>query len=374
MKGREPVGIIKSNDRITTYQASVVVINFILGTGVLSLPRTAGEKVKTPDVWLTVILGGIIAMIAGIIMVKLSQQFPKKTFYQYSQEIVGKWMGKLLSFLMIGYFLAIGGFHARSLAEVTGYLLLEGTPKWAIIMPFMWVSLYLIRGGINPIARLCEIILPITVILCLLGMFLSFKIFEIDNLRPVLGEGILPLLKGVKTTTLSFLGPEIMLLILVFMKEPNKAVKAVLIGITIPLIIYVITIVMVIGVLSVDTVVTRTWPTLDLIRSFEINGLIFERFDSLLLVVWMMQMFTCFILSHYCASLGLAQFFQKDIHPFMYGSLPIIYLISMMPKNINDVFKLADMIGNVALVLFGFLPLFLLIISKLKGVKYETNL
>jgi spore germination protein len=86
-----------------------------------------------------------------------------------------------------------------------------------------------------------------------------------------------------------------------------------------------------------------------------------------------MQMFTCFNIGHYSASLGLSQLFQKDIRLFMYGLLPIIYLISMIPKTINDVFKLGDMIGNVALVLFGALPLLLLIISKVKGVKYETN-
>ncbi|MEH6881635.1 spore gernimation protein, partial [Priestia megaterium] len=76
----------------------------------------------------------------------------------------------------------------------------------------------------------------------------------------------------------------------------------------------------------------------------------------------------------YAASLGLSQLFQKNIHPFMYGVLPVIYLISMIPKNINDVFKVGDMVGNAALVLFGFLPLLLLIISKVKGRKYETNL
>jgi len=374
MKGSEPLEMINSKDRITTPQTTIVVTNFILGTGILTLPRAAAEKVKTPDIWLTVILGGIIAMIAGVIMVKLSQQFPERTFYQYSQEIVGKWMGKLFSFLMIGYFLALGGFHARSLAEVTGYLLLEGTPKWAIIMPFMWASLYLIRGGINPIARLFEIILPITVILFLLVALMSIKIFEVDNLRPVLGSGVTPVLKGIKTTALAFTGPEIMLIILAFMKEPHKAGKAVLVGITIPLFIYVITVVMVIGALSVDGVVTRTWPTLDLIRSFELTGLIFERFDSLLLVVWIMQMFTSFTVNHYAASLGLSQLFQKNIHPFMYGVLPVIYLISMIPKNINDVFKVGDMVGNAALVLFGFLPMLLLIISKVKGRKYETNL
>ena len=158
------------------------------------------------------------------------------------------------------------------------------------------------------------------------------------------------------------------------MKEPHKAGKAVLVGITIPIFIYVITVVMVIGALSIDGVVIRTWPTLDLIRSFELTGLIFERFDSLLLVVWIMQMFASFTINHYAASLGLSQLFQKNIHPFMYGLLPVIYLISMIPKNINDVFKLGDVIGNIALVLFGFLPLLLLIISKIKGVKYETNL
>lgn len=373
MKGSEPAMIVRPKDRITTSQATVILINFILGTGILTLPRASAEKVKTPDIWITVILGGLISMIAGVIIVKLSQQFPEKTFYQYIQEIVGKWVGKLLSLLIICYFITICGFHARSLAEVTSYFLLEGTPSWAIMIPFMWISLYLIRGGINPIARLFEIILPIAVILFLLVAFMSFKIFEIDNLRPVLGLGTIPVLKGVKATALAFTGPEIMLLLLPFMKQPNKAVKVVLVGVFIPLIFYVITVVMVIGALSVDGVVTRTWPTLDLIRSFEVSGLIFERFESLLLVIWIMKMFTCFTVGYYAASLGLSQLFKKNIQPFMYGLLPLIYIISMTPKNINDAFKLGDMIGNIALFLFGVLPLLLLIISRVKGKNYEAN-
>ncbi|MBT2664292.1 spore germination protein [Bacillus sp. ISL-4] len=358
--------IVSPKEQITTSQATVIVINFILGTGILTLPRTSVEKVKTSDVWITVILGGLIAMIAGIIIVKLSQQFPEKTFYQYSQEIVGKWVGGLLSLLLVCYFITLCGFHARALVEVTSYFLLEGTPLWAILMPFMWISLYLIRGGINPIARLFEIILPISVILFIIVVFMSFKIFEMDNLRPVLGSGVKPVLKGVKSTALSYTGFEIMLLLIPFMNQPKKAVKAVLVGVSIPLIFYVITVVMVIGALSIDGVVTRTWPTLDLIRSFEVTGLIFERFESLLLVIWIMQMFTCFNIGHYASSLGLSQLFKKNIDPFMYGLLPIIYIIVMFPKNINDLFKLGDMIGNVALLLFGLLPLLLLIISRVR--------
>ncbi|MFE4709011.1 spore germination protein [Peribacillus simplex] len=365
--------ILSPKDRITTPQAAVIVSNAILGTGILTLPRTTSEKVHTPDGWISVILGGLIAMMAGVIMVKLGQQFPEKTFYQYSHEIVGKWMGVLLSLLIVCYFLITSGFQLRSMAEVVDYLLLEGTPIWAIMMTFMWVGLYLIIGGINTIARLFEIILPITIFLFLIVAFMSFKIFEIDNLRPVLGEGIIPVLKGVKTTALAFSGPEILLLLLPFMNQPKKAVKAVIVGVSIPLIFYVITVVMVIGALSIDGVITRTWPTLDLIRSFEVSGLIFERFESLLLVIWVMQMFTTFTIGYYAAALGLAQLSKKNIRPFMYGLLPLIYIISMTPKNINDLFKLGDMYSNVTLFLFGLLPLLLLIISRVKKKNYEAN-
>lgn len=364
--------ILNPKDQITTPQTAVIIINFILGTGLLTLPRSSTEKVHTPDVWISVIIGGIITIIAGVIMVKLSQQFPDKTFYQYINEIVGKWVGSFLSLVIICYFLMTSGFQLRSMAEVIRYLLLEGTPTWAIIMIFMWVGLYLIIGGINPIARLFEIILPLTVILFLVVTFMSIKIFEIDNLRPVLGEGIIPVLKGVKTTALAFSGPEIMLLLIPFMNQPKKAVKALLVGVSIPLIFYVITVVMVIGALSVDGVVTRTWPTLDLIRSFEISGLIFERFESLLLVVWIMQIFATFTITYFAAALGLAQLTKKSIHPFMFGLLPILYIIAMIPKNMNDLFKQGDFVGNIALFLFGLLPLLLLIISRIKGGKYET--
>ena len=181
---------------------------------------------------------------------------------------------------------------------------------------------------------------------------MSIGIFEIDNLRPVLGLGFIPVLKGIKTTTLAYSGAEIMLLLLVFMEKPNKGVKVVLVGTAIPLIFYVITVVMVIGAFSIDGVMTRTWPTFDLMRSFEIPGLIFERFESLLLVIWIMQIFSTYTIRHDAAAFGLAQLFKKNIiYLFMYGLLPVVYIIALIPKNTNDLFELGDMIGNTALCL-----------------------
>lgn len=131
---------IGSNEKITTQQAAVFVANYILGVGILTLPRAAAEKVKTPDIWLTVILGGLIAMVAGIIVAKLSQQYPGKTFYEYSQLIVGKWLGIVLNASIIIYFIATSGNMVRAMSEVMNLYLLEGTPRWVVIMSFLWVG------------------------------------------------------------------------------------------------------------------------------------------------------------------------------------------------------------------------------------------
>ncbi|TDL52867.1 spore gernimation protein [Paenibacillus dendritiformis] len=354
---------------ITTQQAAVFIGNFILGVGILTLPREAAEKVQTPDIWLSVILGGLLAMLAGIIIVKLGEHFPGQTFYEYSEWIVGKWLSQIINLFVIVYFIATCAHVVRSLAEVTVLFLLEGTPRWAIILSFMWVGLYLILGGLSAIGRLFAIIFPITVLIFVIIAAMSFKIFDLDNLRPVLGLGIMPVLKGVRTTGLSFTGYEIMLILQAYMLRPRQAARAVVFGVSIPILFYVTTVVMVIGALSVEGVVSRTWPMITLIRSFEFPGIFFERYESLMLVIWIMQIFATYVITHYAAAKGLAIMLKKELRPIQYVMIPIVFIAAMLPKNINDLFQFADNIGNTGFVLFGALPAVLLGIVKLRGGK-----
>lgn len=359
--------MIGVKDRISTVQTAVIIANFMLGSGILTLPRIIGEKVGTPDVWLTVILGGGLAILAGVIMAKLSMIYPEQTFYQFNRLLIGKWMGGLLSLITIVYFFVIAAIQLRTLNEVTVLFLLGGTPTWAIIMMFMWVSLYLLTGGINPIARLFEIILPISIVIYLIVIGMGLKIFDFNNLRPLLGQGIMPVLKGLETTSFTFTGIEIILIITAFMKKPNKSVKAVMYGTAIPMVIYLITVVIVIGSMSVDAVVSRTWPTIDLVRGYEVSGLIFERYDSFLLVIWIMQIYSTYTITYYASALGLSLLFKWKLNTCLFLLLPIVFLTTMIPKNTNELFKLGDMVGYCTIYLFGLLPILLLLIAKWKG-------
>ncbi len=99
--------MIRSEDTLTTSQAIIVLVSYILAAGILSLPRTAAEEAGTPDVWISVLLGGLVTTAAGVVMTKLSQDYPGQTFFQYGEDIVGKWLSIVISLLFIDHFIAI---------------------------------------------------------------------------------------------------------------------------------------------------------------------------------------------------------------------------------------------------------------------------
>ncbi|NUU75409.1 spore germination protein [Paenibacillus xylanilyticus] len=352
---------------ITTTQAAILIINYMLGAGILTLPRTTVEAVDTPDVWISIMISGLVIMLIGFMMVLLCRRFPGKTVFQFVPEITGKWIALLFSMAIILFFLIISAFEVRVLAEATNLYLLERTPTWAIVMGFMWIGIYLISGGLNAIVRLFEIILPITIVIFVIAILLSSKVFEINNLRPVLGDGFMPVIKGLKPSLLAFTGYEIMFVIMAYMKSPEKGNKAIIWGTAIPTLIYLVTVVMVVGSLSINGMKTRTWPTLDLMRSFEIQGLIFERFESLLLVIWIMQIFSTFTITLYAASIGCAQLFKrKEILGVMFILVSFIYLVAFLPNDVNETFALGDFVGKASIYLFGILPTLLLLISLVR--------
>jgi spore germination protein len=357
-------------DKITTAQAAVTVALFTIGASILTLPREATETVDTPDAWIAVILGGLVALVSGYVVIKLSCRFPEKTFYQYSPIVIGKFFGWICSLLLILYFILVIGYDTRILSELARTYLLDKTPIPVIAILFLGVGVYLIVGGINPIVRLMESYFPIITVLIFLTMFLGLKKFEPDNLRPVLAQGVMPVFKGIKVTLLACLGYEIMLILTAFMKKPNKALKAVLTGVSIPILFYIIIMIVTVGALTAEEVKTLTWPVATLSMEIEIPGGFIESFEVIFIFLWTLTIYTTFVLSYYFAGLGLSQLFQKDINYFIYGLLPIIYIIAMLPPDLDSVFKLGDYVSYIGVIAGGLVPLMLLSIASIRGIDY----
>lgn len=356
----------KYDEKIATSQVAAAIASMIFGAGIVTLPRAASEAIGTPDVWISILLGGFISIVLGIVCAKLSQRYPGHTFFEYSTLVVGKLIGFVLNLSFVMYCIFVAIYEVRMNAEVIRHFLLDRTPIEFTSFCFMLISTYLVLGGINPIVRLMELLLPITTIVIFGVMLLGFQNFELDYFRPVLSEGIMPIFKGLQSTATPYLGFEIIMILTAFMSVPKNAHKAVVVGISIPIVIYFTTLVIVIGNLSVEAVKTLTWPTIEVIKTIEFPGAFFTNFEILFIAVWAIEMFTTLVVFQYLASLGMKQMFHINIKYFHYGFFPLIYFLSFYPENLDEAFKMGDLVGYVAMFFAGAMPVILLIISFIR--------
>ncbi len=357
-------------DKITTVQTSIAIASTIIGMSILTIPRTVGSVVQTPDIWISVLLGGLISIGLGCIVANLSKKFPNKTFFEYSYNITGKYLGFIFNLYVIIYFIIFSSFEVRILGELIRAYLLNKTPIELIMICFLCIGVYLVVGGINPIVRISQVYFPIICLLFFTVMFLSLQHFELDNIRPVLSKGIVPPIMGVKVTALNYIGFEIIFILLPFMKNSSKAIKATMIGVSIPILFYLTSAIVGIGVLTVEEANTVTYPLIAIVSEFEVPGGFLERFEVLFAIIWILAIYTSFVMAYYCACFGLSKTFKRDINPFIYALLPILYIISIFPQDLDIVFKLGDLLGYLGLVAAGLIPIVLLIITYIRGVSY----
>jgi spore germination protein len=125
-----------------------------------------------------------------------------------------------------------------------------------------------------------------------------------------------------------------------------------------------------VATVGTEGVTTVTWPTITLIRSFEITGVFFERFESFLLAVWILQIFTTYVACHYLASLGLANTFGKQTKTWIYWISPLVYIAAIVPQDINDLFKVGDMVSYAQLILVGIIVPILWGLALLRRKRY----
>lgn len=346
---------ITYNDRITNNQAMVSMSNSILGAGLLLMPRTLIDLVRTPDAWMTLIITGLITFGALALITNLSQHYKGQTMLQYIPSIVGKYIGALFCLFFCLYFIINSAYELRILGEVIEFYLLNGTPMWAVLIPFMLISYYLLSGGINAMVRLFQIVFPISFIIIVITYGLSFSMFDVDNLKPVLSEGFGPVFHGVKGGISGYAGYELAAVYIGYMNEPKKAIKAFGLGLLWVFIIYVVTILLVIGSISMEAGILGTWSTIDLIRNYELEGFFFERIEILFLIIWVLQIFCIFSSMYYGASHALAQVIGYNKRPIILGLLPVLYIIAMLPRTMHELFGLGNIINFFCVSMFAFL-------------------
>lgn len=287
------------------------------------------------DAWISFLIAGGIAVFVAFVATKLSLLYPGQTLVEYSQTILGKWLGKMIIVpYFIQWYTAIG-IILRQSSELIAQTELPRTPMWVLIVSMTLVVMWATYEGIEVIGR-CSEFLGIGIIL--LAIFLTILILpdvEWGNLLPVFSAGVTPILEGALPPA-SFLGECVMMMMLLpFMREPKEGPSKTVWAVGFASLFLTLSTVMVLAVFGPMS--AKMWyPAFELVRYISIAEFL-ERMDSLIIAVWLTGVFVKLSLYFFITCYGTAQWMGiKNWRKTILFVAPIVALLALVPRNVDQ--------------------------------------
>ncbi|MBE7096654.1 GerAB/ArcD/ProY family transporter [Bacillus cereus] len=296
---------------ITLMQYIVLINGMQVGTGVLSLPRVLAEKAGT-DGWIAILIGWISSTIAGVFIVKTAAKYPEDTLYEILIRFFGKIIGKTLVIIYMMYFAL---YSCIVLVNAMLYLkgwLLPKTPDYLVIFLFSIPTFLIARNGPRIIGRYSELTFYM-----LLWIPLFFLIPLKENgswmpFFPLFKEGWKPILTAVPTTVYAYLGFDIAFFLYPFLQKKQYAVHGMVIANTLTMVFYLFATIVCFAYFSPDSITQFNQPVLNLLKVIEFRFL--ERFDMILLAIYLPVVSTCWIPAIFCSVFCSSRLLGKQDH------------------------------------------------------------
>lgn len=297
-------------NEITLMQYIFLINGAQVATGVLSLPRILAEKAGT-DGWIAIPIGWFFSVVASIFLVKTAERYPNDTLYEILIRLFGKIVGKAIVFVYMMYF----AFYAWTIF-VNGCLYIKAwflpkTPSYIILLLFSIPTFFVARNGLRVIGRYSELSFYMVIWLPLFFL-IPLRDGNWLHLLPLLKDGWIPVLSAVPSTVFSFLGFEVAFFLYPFLQKKQHAVLGITIANTLTMLFYIFVTIVCFVYFSPDGIVEFNQPVLNLLKLIEFRFL--ERFDMVILAVYLIVVSTAWIPCVYIATFCSSQLLGKQDH------------------------------------------------------------
>lgn len=295
--------------KISSRQLFSLIALFEIGSAVVV---GLGMKAKQ-DAWLAILLGMLCGLVLFLVYGYLFYRYPKLPLTVYIEKLLGKFLGRILAFIYILYFIYIASRVLRDFGELIITTTLHETP--IIVVNFLMTLLigYGIYLGIEILGRSGEILFVVMMLLSFLFIFLIFAsdLPKLENLQPVLENGFKPVLTTVFPLTLTFPFGEMIVftMFLPYLNKPSKGIKIGLYAMIFSGLLLSFTIALNISVLGPDSAANATFPLYKTISKINIGNII-QRIDLIAVITLIIGGFFKIAIFSYAAVIGLAELFK----------------------------------------------------------------
>ncbi|MDF2815261.1 MAG: spore germination protein [Paenibacillus sp.] len=326
---------MKQTMKLSTRQIFWMLITMALGvTLLLTIEQTI--RISRQDAWISVLFGGVISIWAVFVAVKLSSLFPNQTFVEYTQVLLGKWLGKAVLVLYFAQWYSVTGVILREFSELMN-LIMPRTPTWAISCAMLLVVVYATALGIEVIGRCSEFIGPLAVFIVVIALLLSINNVNTERVLPIYTEiGFWKIIQG-SIPSAGFIGQNVIIMMLIaFLPKPKGVMSKAIWGTFTAAILASCSSFFVIALFGI-TVPEKMWfPFYHLITVISVADFI-QNVDIIFVLIWLASFFMRLSLIFFAASYGIAQFLKlTNWRKTMWVNAPIVFVISLLPRSILD--------------------------------------
>lgn len=359
--------------KVSGIQVFWMITTMDLGMALI-MTLTPSLQAAKQDAWMSILVAGCIVLLVSFLVTKLALLYPGQTLIEFSQSILGKWLGNIVVVIYLIQWYTIIPIVLRQFSDLVEIMILPSTPKQAVILIMIILIVYATYlGGIEGIGRCSEILGPIILLMVIFVLALSVGNIDWKHLLPVyVDSGLKGIIMGA-TAPASYLGHAVEYVMLAtFLINPSKGAPYVYWAVIAATFFVMISMIMAIITVGVNLSPKMWYPFFEMTRKISLFGFL-ENFDAITIVIWVASVFIKLAVYLFITSYGTAQFLQvKNWRTMVWFIAPVMLVFALIPQNVSEATNhyLLNYWVPVALPLnmIG-LPLLLLIVGKIKQIK-----
>ncbi|WP_078411029.1 GerAB/ArcD/ProY family transporter [Priestia abyssalis] len=352
--------------KISSLQMAVMMYPTIVATAVLGVPGISAHYAGN-DLWLSPIWASLIGYVTVYIAYRLHKLYPNQTVIQFSEQIIGRFAGKILGFLYLFFYIPITGQIIRTYGEFIVDSFLVNTPISLIMASMVLLCAFTVRGGLEVLGRVAELFSPLFLLPLLILIILLSPDFDVKNVFPVFEGGMMPSFKGAIVPGGWFTEFFLIIFLLPFLADIKKGMKYGMIAVfavMMTLMLVNFTVLFTLG----EATSSKVYPLMNAARYISLADF-FEHLESITMAVWILGAFVKISVFYYAAALGTAQWLNlSDYRPVVWplGILLVEFSFwsfpSVMELSHYDVFAFPFY----GLLMQTIIPLILLVIAVVR--------
>lgn len=354
-------------NKLSSRQIRALIVSTTIGIGILILPNRIAI-INGNDGWIPIILAGLLIIPIIIVMNRIFRLNPDKDFFTIGREVLGKWIFNIFLIIFFVYFIMAMSYIVRTLGELIKAFLLETTPIEVLIISFILVTSYIARDNIQIIGRAAYFIYPQILGFVIFLFLVTLPEIDFTNVLPVFQSDFSNIPKGIEVAFFSYLGYEILLFAFPYAEKKRDSLRPALSGLGMVILIYIIIFLLTLSQYGVHSLKSQTFPTLSLVKEVDLPGYFIENLDGLVMAFWVLVIFPTMASYYFASGMVLSNLFNtKDHSLFIVPIAPIVYIISLIPRNAVTLHEgLGRYTNYVAMFTIVIMPIIIYIVALFK--------